>query len=223
MTNHTSQRYLQSTQKFRPPARGERSGLDKIVKLYVSGKSWKWSLWAQQMPGLIEKKVSSSNICCAKQTFKLPGGVMLQLQNLDPLNVLFQKEFQETRVGSPDCSSGYPITALGFKWRKKKKKTSQWSRVRQETGGGKRKCWTTRSWSGNQFGKAYGKARHIESRATWRDAQPKASFVSSSSPRTTGWRPAPDITEETTSQPPTPQNFFSSSYSSAWHRIQNGV
>ena len=139
MTNHTSQRYLQSTQKFRPPARGERSGLDKIVKLYVSGKSWKWSLWAQQMPGLIEKKVSSSNICCAKQTFKLPGGVMLQLQNLDPLNVLFQKVFQETRVGSPDCSSGYPITALGFKLRKKKKKKppsdQEWGRKRVEERG----------------------------------------------------------------------------------------
>lgn len=39
----------------------------------------------------------------------LPGGVTLQLQSPDP-SMYFSKEFQETRVGSPDCSSGYHIT-----------------------------------------------------------------------------------------------------------------
>lgn len=81
-----------------------------------------------------------------------------------------KKNFRRPRVGS---SSGGSITTVGFMWKKNPDDQKQ----RQETGGGKGKCWTTRSWSGNQFGEVCGKPAHIESSTTYSSAQSKGSFV----------------------------------------------
>lgn len=168
------------------------SGLDKTAELDMSGKRWKLSLGAKLMPGLMKKKMfHCSNICCAKQKdkFLLPGGVGLQLRRTDPQMYFSKKEFRRPGWGLLTVAPA-TTNCPGIQSREG---GSQWSNVREETGGGKRKCWTTRSWSGNQFGKVYGKARHTESSSTQSSAQPKASFVFSSRTRMTGWRPAPAI------------------------------
>lgn len=113
----------------------------------------------------------SSNICCAKQKdkFLLPGGVRLQLQRTDPQMYFSKKEFR--RPGWGLLTVALPTANCPGIQNREWGGGSQWSKVREETGGGKRKCWTYKVmvrkpiWQGIWKSKAYRIKHHTQQSA----------------------------------------------------------
>lgn len=151
--------------------------------------------------------------------YTLPGGVMLQLQSPDP-SMYFSKEFQETRVGSPDCSSGYHITNCpGIQ----RGGGAQWSKVKGGNGWREEEMLNYKVmvrkpiWQGIWKSKAYSIRYH----PAMRSPQPALFPVEGLAGQGEG-RALPSTEETTSKLSPSPE-FLSSSYSSAWDRIWNGV